>query len=118
MQNRVSEVIHRDKKIIYADYSGLSFDDFVEVIGQQEAVSLKSPQKDILHLLNFTDCKMSTASKERANTMMKKLQENGYSVKTACFGIGSLQRLIASAVQKNMYFAKNMDDAKNWLVKE
>ena len=118
MENRVSEVIHRGKKIIYGDYSGLTFDAFMEVIEQQEEASLKLAQKDILHLLNFTDCKMSTASKERANAMMKKLQENGYSVKTACFGIGSLQRLIASAVQKDMYFAKNMDDAKDWLVKE
>lgn len=92
--------------------------DFLEVIGQQEEASLKSNDKDILHLLNFTDSKMSSASKERANAMIKKLNDKGYNVKTACFGIGNLQRLIASAVQRDIYFAKNIDDAKNWLVKD
>jgi hypothetical protein len=50
--------------------------------------------------------------------MLERLNENGHNVKTACFGIGSLQRIIASAVQRNMYFAKNIADAKNWLVRE
>ena len=118
MGNRVSEIMHNGKKIIYGDYSGLTTDDFLAVIEQQESASLKSIEKNILHLLNFTDCKMSGKSKDRANEMMKKLNEKGYTVKTACFGIGSLQRLIASAVQRNMYFAKNIDDAKDWLVKE
>ena len=118
MENRVSELSHKGKKIIYGDYSGLRFEDFSEVIGQQESASLKATDKNILHLLNFTDCKMSASSKDRANTMLKTLNDNGYAVKTACFGIGSLQRLIASAVQKSMYFAKNMEDAKDWLVKD
>ncbi len=118
MENRVSEISHKGKKIIYGDYSGLQLNDFNEVIGQQEAASLKTINKNILHLLNFNDSKMSSSSKDRANAMIKTLKENGYNVKSACFGIGSLQRLIASAVQKSMYFAKNMEDAKDWLVKE
>jgi hypothetical protein len=118
MENRISEIQHNGKKIINGDYSGLKLNDFLEVIEQQENMSLKSPDKNILHLLNFTDCKMNTESKERANTMLERLNENGHNVKTACFGIGSLQRIIASAVQRNMYFAKNIADAKNWLVRE
>ena len=118
MENRVSEISHRGRKIIYGDYSGLRFNDFNDVIGQQEAASLKATDKNILHLLNFTDSKMSANSKDRANAMLKTLIDNGYTVKSACFGIGNLQRLIASAVQRNMYFAKSMEDAKDWLVKD
>ena len=118
MENRVSEILHKGKKIIYGDYSGLKLNDFIEIIEQQESVSLKSTDKNILHLLNFTDSKMNKESKERADTMIKNLNDKGFNVKTACFGIGSLQRYIASAVQKNMYFAKDMNDAKDWLVKD
>ena len=118
MENRISEVSHKGKTIIYGNYSNLKLDDFIEVIKQQEEASLKATDKNILHLLNFTDCKMSSDAKERASAMLKTLHEKGYTVKTACFGIGTLQRLIASAVQKEMYFAKNIEDAKDWLVKE
>jgi hypothetical protein len=118
MDNRVTEVIHNGKKIVYGDYSGLVSNDFLEVIEKQEETSLKSNDKNLLHLLNFTDSKMSSAAKERANAMIKKLNDSGYNVKTACFGIGNLQRLIASAVKRDMHFAKNIDDAKDWLVKE
>ena len=118
MENRITEVMHNGKKIIYGDYSGLVSNDFLKVIEQQEEVSLKSNDKNLLHLLNFTDSKMSSAAKERANAMIQKLNDKGYSVKTACIGIGNLQRLIASAVKRDMHFAKNIDDAKDWLVKE
>jgi hypothetical protein len=118
MENRISEIQHNGKKIIYGDYSGLKLNDSLEVIGQQENMSLNSTDKNILHLLNFTDSKMNTESKERANAMLARLNEKGYNVKTACFGIGNLQRIIAGAVQKNMYFAKNIADAKDWLVSD
>lgn len=118
MEDRISEVSHKGKKIIYGDYSGLTFNDFVETIDQHEKVSLKAINKNIMHLLNFTDCKMSGEARDRAKTMLKTLNDNGYTVKAACFGIGTLQRIIASAVEKNMYFAKSKEDAMDWLVKE
>jgi hypothetical protein len=118
MENRISEVSHKGKTIIYGDYSGLTFDDFIKTIEQHEEASLKASDKNILHLLNFTDCKMSGDARDRAKAMLKKLNDKGYSVKSACFGIGSLQRLIASAVQKDIYFAKTREDAMDWLVKE
>ena len=97
MEIRISEVSHKGRKIIYGDYSGLTFNDFVETIGLQEKVTLEATDKSILHLLNFTDCKMSSEAKDRAKNMLKTLNDNGYKVKTACFGIGTLQRLIANA---------------------
>ena len=118
MESRVSSISHKGKTIIYGDYSGLMLDGFTNVIEQHEAASLKSPSKNLLHLLNFTDCKMNSQSKDQANAMLKRLNEKGYTVKSACFGIGTLQRVIAGAVQKEMYFGKNMDDAKDWLTSD
>jgi hypothetical protein len=116
MEQRARNLEHQSKAIVFGDYSGLDGEDFVEAIGQQEALSLESTDKNILHLLNFTGCRMSTAAKERADQMMKTLQSKGYTVKTACYGITGIQRVIANAVKRDMYFAKSEADARDWLV--
>lgn len=118
MKKRVDVITYKGKSIIYADYSELRGQEFSNVIAQQEAESLKSREKTILHLLNFTNCRMDDNTKERADKMIKTLSEQGYTVKTACFGIRGIQRLIARAVKRNMYFARSLDDAKEWLTTE
>lgn len=117
MNKRLEVIEHNGKKIIYANYTGLRGEDFVNVIAQQESESLKSQDKNILHLLNFTDCKMDREAQQRAEAMLHTLSGKGYTVKTACFGITGIQRIIANAVKRDMYFAPNIDDAKDWLTK-
>lgn len=117
MAQRVEVLEYNGKKIIYADYSDMRGEAFVNTIAQQEAESLRSTDKTILHLLNFTNCRMDENARRRADTMIQTLSAKGYTVKTACFGITGIQRIIANAVKRDMYFAKNMEDAKEWLTK-
>jgi hypothetical protein len=118
MEDRVKVILYKDKAIVYGDYSGLVGDEIVALIEQQELESLKLQNKKILHLLNFTDSKMNNSSKERAKEMVATLTSKNYTVKTAAFGVSGLQRLIANAVKGDIYFGKDIDDSKEWLIKE
>ena len=117
MERRVKLIEHRGRLIIYGDYSGLQQDDVLNEIEQLEKLSRKYSRWEILHLLNFTNCVMSSEARERADRMVKKLTEEGCTIRTACFGLKGLQRFIANAVKKDIYHAKSIDEAKNWLVR-
>jgi hypothetical protein len=117
MEDRVKTILYNDKAIVYADYSGLVGDEVVAVIEQQELESLKSQNKRVLHLLNFTNSKMNNNAKDRAKEMISTLASKNYTVKTAAFGLTGIQRLIANAVKGDIYFGKDIDDSKEWLIK-
>ena len=68
--------------------------------------------------MGFTKAPMSKEPKERAKKLVADLNAEGYSLISACFGITGIQRIIANAVKRDMYFARDIEDAKNWLVKQ
>ncbi len=115
MNIKVTLLNHKGKQIIYANYAGVTGSEFIDILQKQETLSLQSIKKDIYHLMNFTDCKMENNSRNRANEMLSKLRANGYSVKSACYGITGLQRIIANVVKRDLFFAKNEYAAKDWL---
>lgn len=116
-KNRVEVIYHKGKRIVYGDFSGLSGSDFVKAIEQMEAESLKSPDKEILHLINFTDCWMNKEAKNRADKMMAKLFGSKFTVKSASFGTARVQEVIARGVKGDMYVGATMADAKEWLTR-
>ena len=110
-KGKVEVIYHKGKRLIYGDFSGLSADHLVEAIDEMEDQSLSSPEKNILHLLNFTDCWMNNEAKERADKMMKKLMGAGFTVKTAGFGAARVQGVIARGVKSDMYIGRTKADA-------
>ena len=108
---KIEVIYHKGKRIIYADFTGLSADHFIKAIAEMEDQSLSSPEKNILHLLNFTDCWMNNEAKERADKMMKKLMGAGFTVKTAGFGAARVQGVIARGVKADMYIGRTKADA-------
>jgi hypothetical protein len=117
MERRVKIIEHRGRFIFYGDYSGLQWDDFLNWIEQLEKLSMKYSRQEILHLLNFTDCAMGSEAKERVDRMVRKLTEEGSTIRTACFGVRGLQRIFANMGKRGIYFAKSEREAKDWLVR-
>ncbi len=115
MDIKVTLLNHKGKHIIYANYAGVSGSEFIDILKKQEKLSLRSIKKDIYHLMNFTDCKMENNSRNRANEMLTNLRANGFTVKSACYGITGLQRIIANVVKRDLFFAKDEYAAKDWL---
>lgn len=118
MKSRVRVIEHKGRTIIYGDYSDVKGDDFIRAIGEQESVSLECREENVLHLMNFTNCTMSTEARRRAEQMIRTLYDSGRTVKSACFGVSGIQRVIVSAVKLDLYFSENIEDAKEWLVAE
>lgn len=117
MENRVTHIVYKGKDILYVDYSGLRGKELVDVIEQQERASLQAEGDVILELVNFTNCRLSESDRERGDIMVRRVTGNGYKIKAACFGITGLQRIIAQAVKRDLYFARTREEAREWLVR-
>lgn len=111
----VEFILHHGKTIICVDYSNVRGEEFLRRIEEHERESLTIEGKESLHLLNFTGCRMDNTAQKRADQLVKTLVEKGYQVRTACFGFSGIQKIIAMAVKRDMYFANTAEEAKDWL---
>ncbi len=118
MSDRIKWVNHKAHKILYCDYSVMRPEAIMPEIVDAEKKTLENGLKVTLVLNNFTQCYMSKQTKERAVEYVRKANVRGIKIITACMGISGLQRLIAQAVVRDMYFAKSEEDAKDWLVEQ
>jgi len=117
MKDRIKWVEFGGKKILFADYSNVKVDQFIEGIELQEKESENAEGKVILHLMDFTNAPMKKPAQKRADEMLANLKAKGFSVHSACFGITGIQRTIASMVKKDIFFAKHKLEALEWLSK-
>jgi hypothetical protein len=115
MGQSVEFITHKGKTIICVDYAYVRGEEFLRRIEEHERESLKITGEESLHLLNFTGCRMDSAAQKRADQLVETLVEKGYQVKTACFGFSGIQKIIAAAVKRDIYFANTPEEAKDWL---
>ncbi len=120
MSNRIKWIEHRSHKILYSDYSGLRAEELVPVIAEAEKEILLNGPGEISVINNFTKCVMSIHTKNRATELISKADAKGIKIYLACVGILGIQRTIVNLVvrNRNVYFAKSEEDARDWLVKQ
>ncbi len=116
MSDRIKWVDHKAQELLYCDYSGFRGEEMIPNIANAEKKTLSSGFKLVLVLNNFTKCVMTKQTKERAIEYVRNANVAGIKIITACFGIEGIQRIIAQAVVRDIYFAKSEEDAKDWLV--
>ena len=114
MHEKLSWIEHAGKKILCADWQNLSdkifvdaVDGIIEVYGENEADSL-------LVLIDITN----SFANEEVKSRMEKANKVSAAKKIAGVGVVGVKRIIANVVRKGIYFARDSEDAKNWLVSE
>ena len=118
MSDRINWVDHNGEKILIQDYSSLSGEKLIAEIGNAEKVILNSNEKHILTITDFTNARMSGNDRDRADQLMKNAKAKGINLITAAVGVTGIQRILCNTVVKGMYFAKDEQDAKKWLMKQ
>ncbi|OGS34011.1 MAG: hypothetical protein A2293_02620 [Elusimicrobia bacterium RIFOXYB2_FULL_49_7] len=117
MENRISWITHQGTKILMNDYKGLREPDFTKAIQESERQCLNSGLKTIHAINDITDSVMGNESTEAAKHWETACKEKGVELKLALVGISGIKKILASLIKRNAYFANNIDDAKEWLLK-
>ena len=112
MGSYVEIMTYQGKEIIYVNLAGL--DEANQLKALDELDQVFSQKNNILAVSNIENTTTTPAIKEKAASNYKKHQ---HKIKgEALIGVTGIKRIIAQGVKKDIYFAKSLDDAKNWLV--
>jgi len=105
------------KKILFCDFSNFNEKQYIEgVDGMEKELLTQSRGSNILMIVDVTHSSMTLASSERGKQCIAVLSKAGITTKTAMVGITGLKKIITQAISKDVYCAKDMDAAKNWVV--
>lgn len=114
--NERREVIERDgAKIYYTDFSNLKEDDFLALLDTAMEADSQIPEGSNI-LQDISGCYLNDTIKKKLSEFVKIVKVRNYDV--AIIGITGLKKIIANALNRNTYFAKDKEDGIDWLVKK
>ena len=118
MSDRVRWIEHQGLKILLEDFTALPEAEFVKAIQEAEKVMLESGDKVIYVLSKMIDVRMTDVTKQTGQALVDNTKAKGITLHTTMLGLSKLQRIIANAVVRDVYFGKTEEDAKEWLLKQ
>ena len=118
MSDRVRWINHKGQKILYGDCSNLPEDEFVNEIQRVNKAVIESGDKVVFVLANMVGVRVTEVTRQAGQSVRDSATAQGITIYTSMVGISKLQRIIVNAVVRDVYFAKDEEDAKEWLVKQ
>ena len=115
---------HKGKRILIARFSGVKEEKvYLEAIDALEREILRQPRGQFIPLvMDVSDTRVTKGVTDKAKKMMATLKEKGVpDSPTALVGLSGAQKAIVMAIQilrPDLHVAGNMDDAKDWVVKQ
>ena len=114
MSHRIEE--YKGHKILIIDFSGLRGQEYLDGIEAVEKEVLSHGKGELCALMNVEGTYSTDEITDRFKLMAERTQ--GYMRgKTAAIGVTGMKRVIANMMKRDMYFAKSIEDGKEWLVK-
>jgi hypothetical protein len=113
---RINIITHKGVRILALDGKNLKEDELCESIEKHSETAIAN--KINLMLLDVTNTRSTTKVKDVSFKSRKKMDDALGQCYSAIIGLSSLQRLVANTVNRDQYFATDMEDGKNWLVKK
>lgn len=109
MNDRIRILENSGKKILFVSYSNLGVQEMLNLIPEMEEVQLSN--KINLVVFDVSNTHFNAKLKEAGKASIKFIESQIGKVYGAVFGIRGIQRIIASAIDRNTYFANDLDDA-------
>jgi hypothetical protein len=116
MSDRVSWIEYKGARILYADYSGLSGEEFIEVVEEFKNELLKQSPGSVVTLTNVAGSTVTNEVKEKLKELAE--QTEGISKRAAAIGITGFKKAIAVLIRKDLYWADSLEEAKEWLAEQ
>jgi hypothetical protein len=118
MSEKVKWIKYKGARILFCDYRGLTGEEYINAIGEQEKKVLNSGKERVLVLLDVTNSHMSRKSTQRAKEIEARIKAAGITQVLALTGFSGVQRVIGQAIKRDIHFTKSLEEAKEWLVSQ
>jgi hypothetical protein len=118
IQNSIMETIsiitHQSNRIVFFDGKNLKEDEICKGIEKLTESAIQN--KINLIMLDISGTHTTPKVRETAALANKRANATLGKTYNALIGLSQLQRIIANAINREQYFASNIEDAKNWLI--
>jgi len=119
MSERVKWIEHNGTKVLLSDCSKCDEQQYLEIVGEMEAELLKcQPGPSWPLIVDVTDSTMTKTTSDRGKKTVVLLSQAGVMTRTAMVGVTGIKRVIAQAISKDVYFARSMEDALEFVTSE
>ena len=119
MADRIRWIMHKDKKILRIDYSGLRGEEILPVIAQLPAFYQGEPQGSVLTLIDTRNAYATQEVVSALNVMVKNTTRP-YEKKVAALGISGAKKVLLITVNMisghKIKAFENELDALDWLI--
>lgn len=109
-------ISHAGKRILFTDFRGVTLEDYFPLLDEAIELIKKETPNSVYTLSAHSKIHISDELKIKTNEFKKAAE--GISKGTATFGLEGIQRIIAQAVKRGIYFAGSMEAALEWLAKQ
>jgi len=116
MSERIRWMEHKGARILCADYSGLSGQEYLDLIQEFEDELLKQPPGSLVTLTDVTGTTITNEVRDRFKLLAER--SAGISKGSATIGVTGFKRAIAVLIRKDLYYAASLEDAKEWLAEQ
>lgn len=114
MNARIKIIEKGEKSILFADYSNLKPDEILALVPEIREIQIEKRIK--LLIFDVANTRFNAEIKEAGKESIKFVESKLGKTHTALLGIRGIQKIIASAVSRDVYFASNLDDAVEHLL--
>ena len=117
MSKHVQWIEHKGKRILFCNFSNFNENQYLEGVDEMEK-ELMAQQKgsQILHIVDVTNSTMTQKTSDRGKKTVEILKNTGIATLTAMVGITGIKKIIAKAISKDVFFANDLETAKDWLI--
>ncbi|HNS02530.1 MAG TPA: hypothetical protein PKM78_09135 [Anaerolineae bacterium] len=118
MTSHTQWIEHNGHPILYSNYARLTEAEYLHAMDETLRVLLSRPNSTVLTVTDVSHSHPSRAIMAKAGELAAAAKAAGITTIDAVIGVGRLQRPIAQAVRRDMHFAGNLEEAKEWLTRQ
>lgn len=115
MNTRIKVIEKGEKSILFVDYSNLKVDEILALVPEIREIQIEKRIK--LLLFDVHNTRFNAEIKESGKESLKIVESKIGKTHTALIGIRGIQKIIANAASRDVYFASDLDDAVAHLLK-
>lgn len=112
---RISIVKHKEASMVFLDASRIvDIDEFCQYL--KDLTDLAIEQNINLIMIDVENAFMAPKVRQTTKQEAQRAQAHFGQVHTAISGVKGLQRVLINLINRKEYFAKDLEDAKSWLI--
>ena len=117
MSDYIKWIEHKGHKVLFCDFSNFDEQQYLDgtELMEKELLSQEKGSNSPL-VIDVTNSHMTKKTSDRGKKTVTVLTDAEITTTTAMVGVTGIKKIIAQAISRDVYFAKDLDSAMDWAI--